>query len=264
MRSKIVTSLAVGFLTSALGGAASAEPTLWIDDADGRLGKVDVATGAVTIVGVMRVTMTDIAFDPAGSLYGISSNSLYRINPASAAITLVGNLGAANLNSLVFDSAGNLYAASSSLYSISVTTGAASLIGNGGTTYRSSGDLAFVGGALYLSSSSPTADSLIRLNTTTGAGTALGPIGIDRVFGLATSDNINLYAVAGTGIYSVNTFTGAANLLVNYGGQGLSAANGTAFISEAIPIPEPATYVLFAMGISLLSLRTRLTRRNGG
>ena len=245
----------------ALAAGANAAPVLWIDDGAGRLGKVDVATGTVTMVGNMGAVMTDIAFDPTGNLYGITFGSLYSINSTTAASTFIGNLGT-SLNSLVFRADGTLYGANSSLYSINTSTGAATLIGNGGAGYTSSGDLAFVGGELYLSSTRPNSDTLFKLDTTTGAGTAVGAIGVSSVFGLATNNNVDLYGVAGTGVYSVNTLTGTGTLLVSYGGQGLGAANGTAFFAEAAPpVPEPETYALMLAGLGLVGYMAALRRR---
>ena len=242
-------------------GAASAAPTLWVDDSAGNLGKVDVATGAVTLVGSMGVTMTDIAFDPSGNLYGISFSDLYSINSTTAAITHIGSLGA-SLNSLVFGSDGTLYSANNQLYTVSTSTGLASLIGSGGASYSSSGDLAFVGGNLYLSSTTPVSDSLVKLNLATGAGTAVGAIGTSGVFGLATNDNITLYGVAGTDVYGINTATGAGALLVNYSGHGLGAANGSAFLAEAAPpVPEPATTALMLAGLALVAGVAKRGRR---
>lgn len=245
----------------AVAGAAQAVPVLWIDDASGNLGKVDVATGAVTLVGDMGAVMTDIAFDPSGNLYGITFGSLYSINATTAATTFIGSLGA-SLNSLVFSASGTLYGANTSLFSVNTATGAASVIGNGGAAYSSSGDLAFVGGALYLSSTLPSSDNLVRLNHATGAATLVGPIGVSSVFGLATNDNINLYGVAGTNVYSVSTASGAGTLLVNYGAQGLGVANGTAFFAEAAPpVPEPETYALMLAGLGVLGLVARRKRK---
>lgn len=235
--------------------SASAEPVLWIDDSSGNLGKVDVATGAVTMVGNMGAVMTDIAFDPSGNLFGITFGNLYSIDPVTASSTIIGNLGT-SLNSLVFSSAGTLYGANSSLYSINTSTGVASFVGNGGAAYNSSGDLAFVDGNLYLSSTFPVSDSLTQINTATGVGTAVGPMGVSNVYGLATNDNVNLYGVAGTSVYAVNTITGASTFLVNYGGHGLGVANGTAFFLEAAPIPEPETYAMLLAGLGLLGFMT--------
>lgn len=253
----------VPVLTLALAaGVVEAAPMLWVDDSSGVLGKVDVATGKVTIVGNMGVVMTDIAFDPSGTLYGITFNQLYSINTTTAAPTLIGNLGT-SLNSLVFGSSGTLYGANSNLFSINLATGAASVVGNGGTPYTSSGDLAFVGGNLYLSSTVPVSDSLVQLNTATGAGTAIGPMGVAAVYGLATNDNINLYGVAGTSVYGVNTTTGASSFLVSFAGHGLGFANGTAFLSEAAPpVPEPETYVLLLAGLGVTGLMVRSKKRS--
>ncbi|MBI5461429.1 MAG: hypothetical protein HY941_04495 [Gammaproteobacteria bacterium] len=235
--------LASGFTAT----SSQASPILWIDDASGHLGTVDVATGNVTVIGSMGVVMTDIAFDPTGILYGISFSSLYRINTETAASTLVGNTGISS-NSLVFGADGTLYTASRSLYTLNPSTGTATLIGNGGTAYNSSGDLAFIGNDLYLSSVS--ADYLMRLDRTTGVATYVGSIGVGAVYGMATNNNVDLYGVAGTSILSINTATGAGSTLLNYAGHGLGAAYGTSFIEEAAPaVPLPAAAWLFGSGL---------------
>ena len=243
----------IGAVSLLLSGAASAGPLLWVGDGDGTLGYVDVATGNATVVGQMGATMTDIAFDPSGNLWGITFGQLYRINHANGVITLVGNLGA-SLNSLVFGADGTLYGANNGLYSINTSTGAATLIGGG--SYSSSGDLAFVNGNLYLSSAS--ADFLYQLDLVTGAGTLLGNIGYSAVYGLATPDNINLYGITGTNVISIDTITGVGSLVVNYAGTQLGAAWGSAFLSEAgHEVPVPGVLMLMAFGLLLLRRRAK-------
>jgi hypothetical protein len=48
--------------------AQAAGPILWVDDDQGEIGKVDMSTGQVTLVGNAGVVLTDIAFDPHGNL----------------------------------------------------------------------------------------------------------------------------------------------------------------------------------------------------
>lgn len=251
----------IASLLIALTGAVYAAPTLWVSDNVGTLGTVDAADGTVQVIGAMGIAMSDIAFAPSGLLYGVAYTSLYSIDPTTAAPTLIGNLGT-SVNSLVFAADGTLYGANSSLYTISSGTGTATVIGNAGTSYNSSGDLAFIAGQLYLSSAGAGSDALVRLDAATGAGTAIGPIGASGVYGLATNDNVTLYGVAGTSIYTINVATGAGALLSEYGGQGLSNAYGTAFFGEsAPPVPEPSGWALALAGLGLLgTVRIRKAR----
>jgi len=49
-------------------------------------------------------------------------------------------------------------------------------------------------------------------------------------------------------VLSINSVTGAGTFLVNYGGQGLLNARGSAFFSGS-SVPEPATLALLAAGM---------------
>ena len=238
------------------GGAAQSETVLWFSDSAGKLGTVDLATGATTTVGTMAVAMTDIAFSPSGELYGTTPNSLWRIDPATASTTFLSS-HSAGLNSLVFDTAGTLYGASSALYTFNPSTGVGTYIGAMGAS--SSGDLAFVGGKLYLSATQG-GDSLQQLNTTTGAATFVGNIGRSSVFGLASPNGVDLYGMTGTSVFRIDPTTGAASAnLVSFSGFGQTY--GTTFYEEARPpIPEPSTYAMMLLGLVGLSVAARRRR----
>jgi hypothetical protein len=273
---------ALGFASSALAG-----PTLWIGDGLGNLGTVDVTTGAQTVIGSMGRTMTDIAFDPTGNLYGITTSELYKINTSDGTSTLVGSLGtpgSGSFNSLVFDDSGVLYAAAGGgLYRVNPTTGAITATPGSscisGLCMNSSGDLAFVGGKLYLTSDHSGPDSLWQVSTTFmnsgntypvnyGFGSIdirTGSTTYSSVFGLASPDHAVLYGVDGTRILQINTSNATATVLSDYYSPvGLGAAFGAAFYSEAgavlapiNPVPEPETYAMLIAGLGLLGFAAR-------
>ena len=237
---------------------ANAAPVLWLGDSSGRLGTVDVGTGAVNVIGRMGRTMTDIAFDASGNLWGITFIGLYSINKTTAASTLVGNFGRGSLNALVFASDGTLYGAGGgALFSLNTGTGLASTIGSG--PRNSSGDLAFVGGELFLSTIDFPSDALVKVNTFDGSRTYVGRTGFTNVYGLASPDGANLYGLSGTSILSISTATGLGSFIRDYSGHGLGQAYGSAFISEATPaVPVPAALFMFAPALlGFLGLRRK-------
>lgn len=230
----------------ALFAASANAAVVYLGDSTGRLYTLDTTTNASTSVGGMGQTMTDIALDPTGGLWGITFNSLYSIDTTTAASTLVGSLVSnAGMNGLTFDAAGTLFGSSSNstnLYRINTATGLASAIGS--TGYLSSGDLAFdTGGNLFLSANTGVNDSLVRVNPLTGVGTLIGSMGQAGVFGLAFADDRLWGFGAGGETYVINTASGAATFQASNGIRTFGAsANSSA-------VPEPGTLALLGLGL---------------
>jgi PEP-CTERM motif len=239
---------------------------LYIDDANGNIGTVNLSNDAVTVLGNSGQDLTDIAFTANGNLYGTTFTGLYSINKTTGAATSAGSYGAAgdsDMNSLVGAGSG-LYAASAGdtkLYAVDVSPFAVTAL-SGSTSGNSAGDLAFTAtaGALYETLSNGNLDKITIAGSTISS-TVIGNMGLDDVFGLATGDNGVTYAVAGTEIYSIDLSTAALTPLLDYSGHGLGSANGTAFITEgSIPIttaPEPGSTVLIGVGLVGLALYRR-------
>jgi hypothetical protein len=230
------TSLILAAVALLLGCASQtwASPILTIDDANGNIGNVDVATGNVTsfFANNTGTTLTDIGYSPSGVLYGINFTNLYKITLSAglATATNVGSLGLSGANALVFGSNGTLYAAANNttdLYTVNTNTGAATNIGNVGA--ESAGDLAFVGSTLYESSTTGDLIAITLSGGTVSSATDVGNMGFGTdVFGLAEGGNGVLYDGS-------NSFD-------------LVGANGTSFITEAVAAPEPASLALLGIG----------------
>ena len=241
--------------------------TMYVHDNQGTLATVETSTGAVSVIGNLGSTMTDIAFDPSGNLFGISFDDLYSIDPMTAASTLIGAHGVPSGNGLVFGADGTLYAAgssSTSLFTLDIATGAGTSLGSMG--YSSEGDLAFVGSALYLSATSGDLVSVDLANL--AASSAIGSFGQPDVFGIAADATGALFAVAATTIFDVDPVTGAAYGGVSFAGQGLGTAYGQGFYAEAgadpdddpnlPPVPLPAGLPMLLAGLGgLAALRRR-------
>lgn len=244
----------------------TAGPTMHVHDSAGNLATVDVETGEVSSIGNFGVVLTDIAFDPSGKLYGLSFTDLYSIDANTAAVTKIGSHSISGGNALVFGNDGILYGAgnqNTGIFTIDPGTGKATKLGD--IDFTSGGDLAFHDDNLYLASGNSQLIN-IDLNDLTNT-SAIGSFGVNNVYGLATGSDGNLYAVADTSIYTVDTTTGAATNGVSFGGQSLGSAFGQGFYTESgadengnTPnvIPEPATFILFLLGLVSLGAIRRL------
>lgn len=151
---------------------------------------IDPSTGLVTVVGSLAAgtaSMTDLAFDSNGNLYGISSSggaNLYTINVSTGAATKVGNSGVSFTEGggLAISSTGIFYSApipgdygtyDPNTGAYTQITAPATPAGGGGY-----GALAFNGSVLYgdnlVAGSSPT-NHLVTIDAATGTVTDIGP-----------------------------------------------------------------------------------------
>lgn len=156
------------------------------------IGSIDPTTGIFSPLANASTSYNDIASAPNGDLFGVSFNSLYKVDPATGNSSRIGSLGTSTrMESLAFTSSGNLYAAGNSeFYSINTDTGAASLVANI-SGFKSSGDLLYddASGRFLATSDAPypIKDSLYSIGLN-GDATVIGNIGFDSVWGLAIAN----------------------------------------------------------------------------
>jgi hypothetical protein len=145
---------------------------------------INTTTGAATSIGAIGHVVNALTFSPTGVLYAAGSDTLYTINKATGAATTIG-LGTVG-GGTAYTSSGDLeffggvlYLTSSTggsggnnaLYKINAATGQATDIGSIGFTNVYG--LAQQNGILYgfVDSGATGAQSILKINTTTGAGT---------------------------------------------------------------------------------------------
>lgn len=119
--------------------------------------------------------------------FGAAFDALYEINPLTGATTFVGRILFSNVFALAFDQAGTLFGISDNtdeLISISTTTGNGALVGSTGLGFGFDIASRPEDGAMFLADSGTS--SLYRLDTATGATTLVGGYGAStNIVGLA-------------------------------------------------------------------------------
>jgi hypothetical protein len=193
-------------------------------DGAGFLYEVDRPTGALRTLGTIpsMLGLTDIALHPDGTLYGASgSGVLYAVDyeaGTSMDITTVGG----SFNALDVAPDGTLYGASSSrVVRFDLASGAITDVASLPAGMISSGDLAFVRGNLFATTTtSPGSrvlpDALVRIDVTTRSATIIGGIGHPCVWGLAPFGE-TLYGLTCTGLLlQINVTTGAGTVLATH------------------------------------------------
>ncbi|MCC6750640.1 MAG: hypothetical protein IT371_23485 [Deltaproteobacteria bacterium] len=186
---------------------------------------IDPATLALSKVGPFGAgipDMNDLAVTPAGELYGVSVNELFRIDATTAKASRVTAVpGTANV-ALTFEAAGTLLAAdkSGALRRIDPQNGNVTPIGSFGPGFEASGDLvAIKDGTLYGVSDAgadKTNNILITVDPQTGKATRIGQIGFDHVWGLAYWKG-TIYGLTKSGaLLSIDPKTGKGQRVQNY------------------------------------------------
>jgi hypothetical protein len=229
-----------------LATAAWGGPLVYVSTSADTLGTVDVTTGALSTIGNTGVTMYDIVFGPTAALYGLGplGENFYTIDPSTGASTVVGPTGSSgsNLNSLAIRNDGVVFAAGINLLTtINLATGLATSIG--ATGFTSAGDLEFVGGQLFMTSST---NQLVSVNQSSGAGTAVGNIGFDDVLALANVGGTLYGLTAQSQVITINTSTGAGTLVTSISPN--ASVEGAA-VPVPSAVPEPGPVVLLGTGL---------------
>jgi hypothetical protein len=211
----------------AMADAARAVTSMFVHTSD-TLYIVDDANFALIEVGAFDSdnNMMDMAVTPDGELYTISFNAVYRIDQDTASASHVVDVPTGNVG-MTFLPDGTLLAADNAggVRVIDPVSGAITEVGSFGNGYALAGDLvAVANGTMYgIADEGPagtedTSNVLLQVDTSTGAATAIGPIGYAGVFGVAVA-NDHVYAFTRDGeIVEIDPDSGAGTLVRSYPG----------------------------------------------
>jgi len=184
-----ITSVAVNPKTKIIYGVNAATTD------SSKIVKINPVLGdAYTCFNLKTGNMVGIAFDTAGTLYGISkAGGIYTIDLAKGTDTLIA--AAKNLlSAIAFDPTNNqmwgaqyaIVGSKDKIYTVTPNTGECTLVGRTGLTNASKGLFFDETGKLYAAvSTGNSADIFIQIDKTTGVGDTIGSIGITGVTGLA-------------------------------------------------------------------------------
>ena len=179
---------------------------LWVVDDTTRLGRVNVRSGHVELIGKVGIPMEEIAFDSRGYLLGASGHDLYRINPQNGALTLLSCQGEQKAGAA--GGSGHLTGLGGA--------GNRSLVGSFKSEQnQSSAHLAFDLARLFIKLYADGDENLVQLAILDGRTMDIGIFGYGTIYGRAKS-NISQFQMENPGIYTTDSLTGRTTALAEY------------------------------------------------
>lgn len=167
-------------------------------------------------LGLLPASLGDIDTHPNGVLYGITSTTLFKLEPGSTQWQTVGSMGTiGNANGLCIDFDGKAYiTASSTLYTVNLESAQSSPVGGLQPSFTSSGDCVVnKTNTLYMTASGSNSDSLILIERDTARTTNIGSTGFPEIYALTSAWGY-LFGLTGQGhLISINTQTGQGERL---------------------------------------------------
>ena len=175
---------------------------------------VRLPSGITKRIGASGVALTDIALAPNGGLFGVDFMDVCEIDATTGRATTLSTFTGTSINAMDAAPDGTLYAAGGqNLYTLDLASGALALVMSFSQGV-SSGDLAFVNGRLFLTTTGYSVhDCLLQLEPIAHTSQIVGDTGYDCIYGLAAYGS-KLYGMTCRGqVLSLDTDTGKGTVL---------------------------------------------------
>lgn len=188
---------------------------------------VRLPAGQSSFIGTTRYggvgpaqTLTDVALDSDGGLYGMQGPNLVLVDRLNANLTMVRNLNQA-MNALDVLPGGLLYGSGgSSVFSVNRSTGQLTTVATLPAGQSASGDIAVVSGRIYITTTNGTpgsTDRLVEVMPDGGPSRVVGDTTVDCLWGLAAYGPL-LYGFDCNGqIHRIDLTTGRATAIATGG-----------------------------------------------
>ena len=253
---------------------------------------MSTTTAAPTLIASTGLAFESLDYGTNGTLYGVSGDSLYSINPNTGASTHVSTIGLP-VRSLAFAPNGTAYATGripgapgvgglgeqTQLFTIDISTGASTVVGPiTSVPYGSPTTVHFVTGLAFRTTDGKLLglngdNRLLVIDPANAAATTLAelPAAVGNNGGMTVMNGVGYLNTAGPGtgpfpmfagsneLYSFDLQTGTATRIGSLGsgitGRGMGAL---AAAPDATAIPEPATLTLVTVALITLGYSRRL------
>ncbi len=180
---------------------------------------VDLPSGDLTRIAPLDVSLTDIALHPDGRLFGVNRSGLFEIDIANGRARWIVSLADRIVSLEVAPDGGDLYGAGvQSIARLDPASGSVERVGGFPSGWSASGDIAFIGGRLYVTATqTPNSrrdpDSLFVAPLDGTDARRVGGVGYPCVWGLAPFGD-TLYGLTCNGqLIEIDVATGAGRLL---------------------------------------------------
>ena len=245
---------------------------------DNQLIDINPTTGVGTLVGNLSSNLSAFGLaQTGGNLYAFDStlDQVAQIDPSTGLTIKDINVGIGPVlgqGGLAFSSSGIGYLSTALdpssynpvnyLYSFNLATGTSTLLNPTTPSGATLAALAFVGDTLY--GLGKLDDSLYTVNTTTGATSFVGYLGVGAgspIESLAAGPGGVLFATLDDQLYTINPSSGAATA-VDPNPSDYTGFNSISGLTYVATVPEPSTILLVGVGLAACLVAHR-RRRNG-